>query len=406
MADLLLKLANRGEVAAAQSLALDLLRRPFDASGKRALLSAVAGTLAMQHVDPSGFDALPLAARLTALRDDRLVGGGVAELLLLYRGTTDRNAYRWWREGGPDPRFTALISDVGSSAKDRRAAEAYFRLALEYSDGRSADAFVELANLLYAQKRIGELESLTRQYQEAMFDAKGMAIAARDYGAEYRFHVALGTMYAYLDRWGSEGEPASAIYQLTQAQRAAEDYNRGLTWGPKIPTDSKTVELLATCYTKTNQNDRAVALRIDTAEAFAAEGRKTAANGLLKPIRANPAVIRDPAYRKRYATVNEKLSQKIEIGSEVGFPDAIDVRMASLEPTASQLPAALGKQIMSAIANYVLAESDYGRDKAEAELKKLGVSNLDPTTMSRTTGEFVVKIDGKPVRYRYTVKTQ
>ena len=116
--------------------------------------------------------------------------------------------------------------------------------------------------------------------------------------------------------------------------------------------------------------------------------------------------ITDPGYRKRYTGLMDKLSRKIEIGSELTFPEAIDVRITSLEPTASALPSPLAKQIMSALANYVLAESDYGRDQADKTLKKLGVSDLDPTTMSRTTGEFVVQIEGKPVRYRYAVKSQ
>lgn len=93
-------------------------------------------------------------------------------------------------------------------------------------------------------------------------------------------HVALDTMYAYLGRRGSEQEPASAIFQFTQAQRAAADHNRTATWWPKIPADPKTIELLATGYTKVHLADRAVALRIEAADAFLNDGRKRTVRGI------------------------------------------------------------------------------------------------------------------------------
>src|SRR5207248_4350249 len=158
----------------------------------------------------------------------------------------------------------------------------------------------------YAQKRIADLDALTREYEAALFAAKGAAIAARDYATEYRFHVALGTIYAYLGQWGSEQEPASAIFQLTQARRAAADHNRSVAWAPKIPADPKTIELLAAGYAKTRLAQRGVALRIEAAEAFLEEGRKTAAMQLLKPLQKDPGAITMAADRERYAAVLEK----------------------------------------------------------------------------------------------------
>src|SRR3954469_2863334 len=80
MALQLMKLSSRGEVSAAQSLALDLLAKPFDAAGKRALLSVVAGTLADQHIPPKQFASMPVSQRLDALRGDPLVAPGIAEI--------------------------------------------------------------------------------------------------------------------------------------------------------------------------------------------------------------------------------------------------------------------------------------------------------------------------------------
>jgi Tfp pilus assembly protein PilF len=403
MAELLAKLAKLGEIRAAQSLAFDLLGKPYDERAKRAFLGIVAGTLAAQHIDPGKFDSTPAAARLAALHDDPHVRDGAAEIAQLYRGKIDPPQLRWWRAETADEQFAALIRDVGASrdaANDKQQAERTFKLALDYAHGADPDAFVALADLYFSQQRIPELDALTREYEPTLFAAKGAAIAARDYAAEYRFHVALGTIYAYLQRWGSEDEPASAIYQLTQARRAAADYNAGVKWGPKIPSDPKTLELLAGAYAKTQQADRAAALRIDSAEAFLGEGRKTAALQLLKPLaNATP-----PSARTRYEAVLAKSKLAVTTEYVVGFPDFVDVGLSSLQPIAGKLAPDLGKQIIIAIGNYVTAESDEARDRAERALLLLGVTGLNPTTMSRTTGELLIPIDGKPTRYRYVVR--
>lgn len=402
------KLSARGEVSAAQSLALDLLGKPFDAAGKRALLGVVAGALAAQHVGPQDFASGPVSARLETLRGDPLIADGIAEIVLLYRGTVDPARYRWWRSPR-DERFGALIRDMGATfaaADKKETAEGYFKLALDYGEGGDPVAFVELADLYFSRNRIADLDALTRQYERPMFAAKMDRIAEGDYAGEYRFHVALGTMYAYLERWGSDREPASAIYQLTQAGRAAADHNRTAKWAPRIPTDPKTIELLATAYEKSTDADRAMSVRVDAAAAFVAEGRKTAATALLKPIKADPSVITDSGVRERYAAVTEKLAKPIVVDFTIEFPDSVEVAITSVGAISGSVPPAVGQQIAGLIAKYVQAETDKDRDRAEDTLRRLGVSDLDPTTMSRATGEFFVEVGGKPVRYRYSVRSR
>jgi tetratricopeptide (TPR) repeat protein len=394
MAVQLKKLASRGEVGAAQSLALDLLAGRFDAAGKRALLSIVAGTLAAQHIDPRQFASLPVSAKLESLRGDPLVADGIAELVLLYGGTVDPARYRWWRSPAPDERFAALIRDIGQTTNDKRQAEAYFKLALEYSGGTDADAFVELADLYYAQNRIADLDALASRA------AKSNSAGSADYAADYRLHVALGTIYAYLQRW------TPAIVQLSEAGRAAVDYNRAVKWGPRIPNDPKTIELLATAYEKSGDVARSHSIRVDAAAAFVAEGRKTAARGLVKPFTANPTIIADAAVRRQYSQVIENLAKPIVTETTIEFPDSMQVAIALAAPATGSTPPPLGSQISGLLAKYVLAESDDERDRIENTLRKLGVSDLEPTTMSRITGEFVVEAGGKASRYRYSVRSE
>jgi Tfp pilus assembly protein PilF len=403
----LAKLAGRGEAAAAQSLALDLLAKPFDGRGKRALLSMVAGALAWQHIAPQRFDGNPVAARLANLRADPAIAAGVDELLLLVHGEVDAARYSWWRSPRDD-RFAALIKDLGASwavAGDKKKAESYYKLALDYAGGADAEAFIELADLYYGQQRLADLDALARDYERPMFLAKSEVIAAHDYGAEYRFHVALGTMYAYLERWGDERDPTSAIFQLTQAQRAAADYNRELKWGAKIAVDPKTVGLLATGYTKVNKADRAVALRIDSAAAYAAEGRKTAANGLLAPFKADPSLIADAAYRRRYDEVTEKLKQPMSVDITISFPDRIDVELKSVGQGGLSDPATV-KGIVNALSEFVTGETENERDRGEYKLLQLGVMNLNPATMSRSAGDFDIVVGGKTLKYHYAVSVK
>ena len=397
MAEQLVKLSNRGEAGAAQSLALDLLRKPYDAQGKRALLSVVAGTLACQHLDASR-----AVSRLTPLGDDPQLRDGVGELLLLYRGNVDPSQYRWWR-APRDERFAALVRDLGAASGGAKA-EGYFKLALEYAEGRDPDAFIELADLYYAQKRTADLDELARRYGGPMFDAKIDTIASGDTAAEYRFHVALGTIYAYLQRWGSEHEPASAIYQLARAQRAAAEHNQSRTnaWTPNIPGDPKVVDLLATAYAKTNLAGRAMALRIEQAEAFLDDQRKTAAKSVLKPLDRNS--IDDPALLRRYDALIERLKKPMTYETSISFPDTVEVNLKSAELTSVRMPSELGRQITNLLRDYVLADSERARDGAEDSLRKLGVSTLNPTNMSRSAGELVVSLEGKNVRYLYVVK--
>ena len=408
MAERLAKLCN-SDAPAVESLALDLLAKPFDAAGKRALLSAMAGALARQHIAPKEFEKRPAAARLAALRADPQIAGGIDEIVRLARGETDAARYSWWRSAY-DARFGALIKDVGSSwaaAGEQGKAEACYKLALDYASGRDADAFVELADLYFGQKRLADLDALARNYEQPMFAAKAETIAARDYAAEYRFHVALGTMYAYLERWGDEGNPTSAVFQLRQAQRAAADYNGELKWGQKIGLDPKTIELLAAGYTKTGKRDRAVTLRIDGAVAYAAEGRKTAANQLLAPLKANPSLITGDSDRQRFQDVVESLKKPMIIEMTIGFPDSIDVKLTSMgQGGLSDLPVATQKGIVNALADYVTGESELERDRAENKLLALGILNLNPATMSRSTGEFEVAVAGKTLKYRYAVSAK
>jgi beta-lactam-binding protein with PASTA domain/tetratricopeptide (TPR) repeat protein len=310
---------DRGAIDPAQQLAFDLLAsRPFDARGKSALLDVVVTTLARQHISADAFDGLPAAQRLGALRSDPDLREAVREIKLLYAGGTAQSDFQWWSKYAPTT-FGALAKDLGAQAakSDPRMAERYDTLALQMSGGTDPDAFLALADLFYSQKRLDSLNALATQYRAPMFDAKSDAIRSGNLSAEYRFHVALGTMYTYLGQYGDESTPTSAIFQLKRAKDVAEASQQ--QDGPKITVDPKVIDLLATGYTKVSAPDVAARVRLESAETFKRQGRTAAATRVFKPLASDPSSLKEE-YREQFARVQHDLLPNLEI---VKFPQSV-----------------------------------------------------------------------------------
>jgi hypothetical protein len=136
-----------------------------------------------------------------------------------------------------------------------------------------------------------------------------MAISRQDKKQEYDFHLALGTMYAYLDKWQDpRWSPASAIYQLEHAERAAEDFNRANPGAAQLQFPAQSAKLLSDGYMKTGQYDKAARTRITRAEKALASGDKDGAKDLIggKWRASLPANV-DPALKDRIGKVDERV---------------------------------------------------------------------------------------------------
>ena len=70
------------------------------------------------------------------------------------------------------------------------------------------------------------------------------------------------------------------------------------------------------------------------------------------------------------------------------------------------MPSVTVKGIVNALAEYVTGESDLERDRGEDKLLQLGVLNLAPATMSRSTGDFEIAIAGKTLKCHYAVSAK
>jgi len=160
--------------------------------------------------------------------------------------------------------------------------------------------------------RRDRLEQIDNRYSRQMFDAKMMAIGRHDKRKEYDFHLALGTMYSYLEKWQDpRWSPGSAIYQLENARRVADEYNKEHPASEHLQLPTQSVRQLSDAYVKTGQFDKAVQLRVDVAEKALNAGDKEGAKEVMggKWDAAIPNTV-DPGLKKRLLDVSKRVDRK------------------------------------------------------------------------------------------------
>ena len=307
------RLLDAGGVGEACDMALDAMPTA-DRAAKRRLMAVVAVALARQHVRPDDFDAHPVAARLGPLSADPDLRDGVRSIRRLYYGDAlDPAAHSFWRVSerneppvqDPGLAFATLARSLGEQLRQAnpKKAERYFSLAIDVSQGRDTEALIALADLYYGAKDVAQLEAFARRYSDSVFEAKGMAYRTRDWNKIYRFHVALGTMYANLGWTGNSGDPRSAIFQLEHARTAASRTN--------TVVEPKVIELLATSYRKASpEAGLDVALRLDAAESYVQSGRMSSAKVVLDPVAAGPAPQLKDQDKLRYEQLRDNIGLK------------------------------------------------------------------------------------------------
>jgi len=299
LANYVRELNGAGQVNRAIDTALNQIQK-LDAK-REPLLIALVESLANPTITdlPKAFLASDAAKTLNAQKGAADIGAGVQELQALYAEPANPRGSSWWRrdfsQAGDAPgwyRGDAFL-DLARALGDRcrragkdyySCAEAYYRYALDFPFMADPDSFLGLVQIYSTTNRVDVLEKLRGRYESELFDAKMAAIRRGDKHQEYEFHLALGTMYSSLEKYQNpKWSPASAIYQLENAQKSAEDFNKRNPQADPIvfPTDSAL--LLSDAYVKTGQVDKAAELRVTTAEKALDRGNKRGAEELVNP---------------------------------------------------------------------------------------------------------------------------
>jgi hypothetical protein len=298
IAELVRGLNDSGAVA----VAIDTAVREIDhlPAKRELLLVALADALANPTVQqlPADFLASDAAKTLGKHAQAPDIGEGVSQLLKLYAKPADPHSASWWHREFNDSdqlkgwfrgtTFLNLARALGDrcrrAGKENYAcAEGYYQYALEFASPRpEPNAFLALAQIYGSTNRVDKLTSIEKRYEGELFSGKGDAIAHQDKRKEYDFHLALGTMYGYLDKWNNpQWAPASAVYQLENAKRVADDYNHANPGKERLQFPAESAELLSDGYTKTGDYNRAARVRIEAANKAIAAGDKSGAKDLM-----------------------------------------------------------------------------------------------------------------------------
>ena len=302
VATYLWQLLDSGKLDRAQKLAVDQLRRDDrDAPVKRDLLGVAAVALARQQATMK-----MMWQDLSGFADDPNVGEGVRDLRQLYDGS-DAQRSSWWGDLR-ERRAPALslaeayglcareIAEQFLKAGQRDPAERTLLSGIETAHGEEPDTILALAELYYEEERVDKMDALLSKYEVQLFYGKGRAYARGDLPTIYRFHAALGTIYARLSKNGSENLPKSAIFQLEHARRTA-NRNNAKPKNEKIYIDPELIDLLAKSYETEKRHAEAQKVRVEAAALYKKEDRTVAMHKVLEPVKVEHLAAPD---RKTY----------------------------------------------------------------------------------------------------------
>lgn len=340
----LYRLMHRGAVDRAQRSALDALDKLVcqDEDCKK-LIILIAATLSRQYYEPEHFFRTDIGEKLNSLRFKPGLKQPIQELEMLHRGETFRDRYySWWKHdstfsvdvGGRNnlyissrEAFRELSRSIGSWYRRSKKphgnewAERYYLLAINFVDERYADpkSFLDLADLYINTGQEKRLNEIRYQYEDRLYHGKG-----EDYGEVhteklkwkniYEYHQALGFMYAHLKEWENPRTYyASAIFQLSHALIAADNFNRFVARrggiGP-IAVSPQVYALLSQAYFETSRDEEGMRVAVEGAEKYLNKNNEDYAAIALKFVQQqNQPVVVSRNLKNRYERVIRRLPQ-------------------------------------------------------------------------------------------------
>lgn len=301
------RLMKYGAVNRAQETALNALSSPDVFKNNRTeFLVVVTAALARQYYKPAGFIGSETGSRLSALKDDFELQRPVNELLALH-GEMAPGKYESWWWNQQRPFLPSAVSGrdafrrlANSLAKRWRTvpghqaiktAERYYIIAIDFgSHDADPESFLELADLYVNTGRAEELAELSRRYETSLYRGKFDGYQEKNWANIYKFHSALGFVYAHLEQWENQDTYyASAVFQLKHALTAAQTHNHeAASLGTKktIDVPAQIPALLSKAYFETDHFEKGVSTAVKYAEDFMKEGRPDKAEETLGYLKA------------------------------------------------------------------------------------------------------------------------
>jgi BON domain len=175
-------------------------------------------------------DWQPLLARASAAMDTRardraqLITQAYLSDMKVILDPERARAYTAPWQGGHEGDFAALLTAVGGQFQSAGSLDAALaRYALAWSSAEQLEAAVQIAALLLSYRSQVDADGLILEgFIASIFESKGQAYLQGDWPHAFRLHSLLAGIFEKQRAWGSEGNPRSAIFQLSHALQASQ----------------------------------------------------------------------------------------------------------------------------------------------------------------------------------------
>jgi hyperosmotically inducible protein len=295
VADLLGELLARGDDESAERYlhqALVKLDWVPDSTYAQRLLPALVRLLTEKSAGPETFakswkaDLAPALAASPSSAAQRLARGIVS----VYEGSlpvvvrahqVSPSFFGWDATSAPVEQLSKLLKATGDAFYRVGAVQqALQRYSNAWSvDPENTDAAAYLSNLLLESgPTVDPSGALVNELVRGLFYQKGQAYLGKDWNNILRFHTVLGAIFERQGRWGSSGEPESAIFQWEHAVEAQRRL-AGTAVAPQAVPGLE--ERLATAYDKTGRKQQAWSTYLAAANGYVALGKGDAIDRVL-----------------------------------------------------------------------------------------------------------------------------
>ena len=309
-------LMDRGHTDLATQFAMQNVTLQSRPPEERAAWLILIASRAAREYGTSDDARTALVADIATLEQDPDLGAASRQLrAAIVEAPLGTSAVEWWRgryqppqksrTSGRDAMRAVLVAagEYRTANGDRVGAERYFATAVDLgARGPDPDAFLRLVELYASNHETAKLTNLMDRHQFELFSEKSEAYARNDWPLVYRMHVALGMTYAHLEVWQSTMPYQNAIFQLTNAMRAAEQIARAAQqkgW-ERIALPPVAIDELARGYTAIGQADLATKAQIEGADALRSIGHLPDSRAVLKSISAEALTRVDGSLRAKY----------------------------------------------------------------------------------------------------------
>jgi tetratricopeptide (TPR) repeat protein len=271
-------------------------------------------------------------------------------LTAVLRGDLSQLTKNWWTQSNSRSEVWArfLLAVGQASAPDPKTRERIWQTALdmvkgERGSGSSLELRRALALLYVSHPNLDRSQTKLNELVERIFHDKMGAIESNDLEAEQRYHAVLGLIFAGQQKWGSEGDPYGAAFQLRRTVELAEKRYKNEGIYQPLP---EIKELRIKVYEKTNRLAQAQSARWDAILAYLDSDQLDHASQAIEAFQSAGGFDKD-------TLISLLKLRRDASGARTGQKAALITELSSLKPSAEISQEFLQRQQFKALADLV-----------------------------------------------------